>query len=52
MLEAKALLLGAVIGALFSAFGFDVPAPRTAAGIAGVVGLWLGYLLVVRIQGG
>lgn len=42
----KALLVGAICGGVFSALRLPIPAPTTAAGIAGVVGVFLGFLLI------
>jgi len=39
------LLLGCVTGFLFSFFNLPVPAPPTLAGLMGIVGLFVGYLL-------
>jgi XapX domain-containing protein len=41
----NALVLGAVIGAVFALVKLDVPAPRTFAGVAGIIGLWGGFTL-------
>lgn len=38
-------LTGAAAGFLFYALRLPVPAPPTLAGVAGVLGLFLGYLL-------
>ena len=38
--------LGGLVGAVFGLARQDVPAPATLAGIAGVVGLWVGWSLV------
>ncbi len=43
---ATALGIGLGVGALFGLLRVNVPAPSTAAGIAGVVGLYLGWALV------
>ena len=40
------LVTGALVGALFSFLKFPIPAPPTAAGIAGVVGVYLGLVIV------
>jgi len=39
------LLMGCVTGFLFSLFNLPVPAPPTLAGVMGIVGLFLGYIL-------
>jgi len=44
------LFTGALVGALFSVLKFPIPAPPTAAGIAGVVGVWLGLVIVTFVS--
>lgn len=39
------LLLGAVTGALFASLGLPVPAPANLAGVMGIIGLFVGYML-------
>lgn len=39
-------LAGIICGAVFAAVKLPIPAPPTLAGIAGVVGVFAGYLLV------
>jgi len=39
------LLLGGVTGAVFSIFSLPVPAPGNLAGVMGIVGLFLGYVI-------
>ena len=41
-------LTGGVCGAVFSAFKLPVPAPPVFAGVAGIIGLWLGYYAITR----
>lgn len=40
------LVTGALFGAAFTLLKFPLPAPATAAGVAGVVGVYLGMVLV------
>lgn len=40
------LLTGAAVGSIFALLKFPIPAPSNAAGIAGVVGIWLGLVFV------
>ncbi len=40
------LLTGALFGAAFTWLKFPLPAPSTAAGVAGVVGVYVGMLVV------
>ncbi|MHB8483532.1 MAG: XapX domain-containing protein [Nitrospiria bacterium] len=42
----KALVLGGVVGSIFGFFKVEIPAPPTLAGVAGILGLFLGYILV------
>lgn len=44
------LLVGTVAGAMFALVKLPVPAPPTIAGILGIVGLFLGYLLVGMVR--
>jgi XapX domain-containing protein len=39
------LLFGGVTGVLFSMFSLPVPAPANVAGVMGIVGLFLGYVI-------
>lgn len=41
--------VGAITGAVFSAFKLPIPAPPVFAGLMGIVGLWIGYAIVARI---
>ena len=40
------LLTGVAVGSIFALFKFPIPAPNNAAGIAGVVGIWLGLVII------
>lgn len=42
----KATAVGLVTGAVFSIFKLPIPAPPVLSGIMGIVGIFLGYLLV------
>ncbi len=44
------LLSGAGCGILFAFLRLPVPAPPTLAGIAGIVGIFLGYSIVVLVR--
>lgn len=46
----QALALGIVVGAIFAAFRQPVPAPATIAGVAGVVGLFVGWSGVAALM--
>ncbi|MCK8817835.1 DUF1427 family protein [Natroniella sulfidigena] len=39
-------LSGAVVGALFSFLSLPVPAPPNLAGVMGVVGIYLGFIIM------
>lgn len=41
-----ALLIGAVVGAVFAVFGSVPPAPPTWAGVAGIAGIVAGWQVV------
>ena len=41
--------VGAITGAIFSAFKLPIPAPPVFAGLMGIVGLWIGYAMVQRV---
>ena len=40
-----ALLAGFILGATFTLLKLPIPAPPTLAGVAGIIGIYLGYLL-------
>ena len=42
------LLTGSVAGVVFALVKLPVPAPPAFAGIAGIIGLWIGYSLVQK----
>lgn len=42
----QTLFLGFIIGMLFTAFKLPIPAPDTIAAITGIIGLYLGMLLI------
>lgn len=46
-----ALLTGTVVGAIFTLLRLPIPAPPTLAGIAGIVGVFLGLVIVGRFIG-
>jgi XapX domain-containing protein len=45
----QALILGAVVGAVFALFKMPVPAPATLAGVLGIVGLYGGWTLMGKL---
>jgi len=40
------LLTGLAVGCLFSLFRLPIPAPSALAGILGVVGIYIGFVIV------
>ncbi|UOR11221.1 XapX domain-containing protein [Halobacillus amylolyticus] len=38
-----ALLTGFIVGIIFAAFKLPIPAPPALAGVAGIVGIYLGF---------
>lgn len=40
------LLTGSMTGALFSLLRLPIPAPPALPGIIGIVGIWLGFVIV------
>jgi XapX domain-containing protein len=44
-----ALGTGAIVGAIFAVVKLPIPAPRVLPGIIGIVGLWLGYVMVTLV---
>jgi len=42
------VLTGFICGIAFAAFKLPVPAPPVFAGVAGIVGLWSGYAILIR----
>ncbi|MEG6617435.1 DUF1427 family protein [Peptococcaceae bacterium 1198_IL3148] len=47
-----ALFTGAVVGLLFAKLKLPIPAPPTLAGVLGIVGIFLGYLIAMRLGWG
>lgn len=43
------VITGFVCGIAFAAFKLPVPAPPVFAGVAGIIGLWLGYDIVTKV---
>jgi XapX domain-containing protein len=42
------ILTGFGCGVIFAAFKLPVPAPPVFAGVAGIIGLWLGYDVITK----
>ena len=43
---------GFIVGMIFAKLKLPIPAPPTLAGVMGIVGLFLGYLVAVRLGQG
>jgi len=39
-------ITGLIVGGIFTLLGFSIPAPNNIAGILGIVGIFIGMLLV------
>lgn len=46
----KTFIAGFVLGAVFMALRLPIPAPPTAAGIMGIVGIFAGFVFVKRFM--
>lgn len=46
-----ATAVGMLVGGTFALFGAQVPAPPNIAGVMGVVGITVGYMLVTQLKG-
>jgi XapX domain-containing protein len=43
------IVTGFACGLVFAAFKLPVPAPPVFAGVAGIVGLWAGYAILMKV---
>ena len=43
------ILTGFGCGLIFAAFKLPVPAPPVFAGVAGIIGLWAGYAILMKV---
>ena len=43
------VLTGFGCGLIFAAFKLPVPAPPVFAGVAGIIGLWAGYAILIKV---
>jgi XapX domain-containing protein len=50
MMVTYSLLTGCTVGALFTLLRFPLPAPPTFAGIAGIIGIWLGMVITTWLK--
>lgn len=44
------IITGFGCGLVFAIFKLPVPAPPVFAGVAGIIGLWLGYYIITRVM--
>jgi len=51
MTEWLALLSGVLAGAIFAFIKLPIPAPPSLAGLLGVVGITVGYMVVTKLGG-
>lgn len=51
MINFLSLLVGAIVGGLFAGFRLPIPAPTNLAGVLGIVGIWLGYIVIHTLRG-
>lgn len=45
LLVLKALVVGIVFGLITSSFKLPIPAPPSFVGVAGIIGIWIGYMI-------
>jgi len=48
---ALAALTGVIVGIVFAIFKLPIPAPPTFAGIAGIIGIFLGFVITNYFKG-
>jgi XapX domain-containing protein len=48
----KALLTGIIVGALCTKLKLPLPAPPSLVGVMGIVGIYLGYVIMLWFQKG
>jgi len=46
----KSLLAGTACGVVFSVLGLPIPAPPVFAGVAGIIGVFAGYIIIQRLK--
>lgn len=47
----KSLLAGLACGIVFSLLKLPIPAPPVVAGVVGIIGVFLGYVLISHFRG-
>jgi XapX domain-containing protein len=45
------VVTGFIVGGIFTLFKFPIPAPQSFQGIAGIVGVWLGFVTLKNLLG-
>lgn len=50
ILELKSLLTGIICGIVFSLLNLPIPAPGVLAGILGIIGIFIGYIIIQSIR--
>lgn len=50
MINLYSLLTGFIVGIVFSLIKLPIPAPPTISGVLGIVGIYLGYLLINSLR--
>jgi len=48
----KSILTGVAVGAIFALLKLPIPAPTAFAGILGITGIFLGYVIAQKFRGG
>ncbi len=48
----QSLVAGIVLGSMFTFLGLPAPVPPTLAGVMGIIGLFVGYILMKWIKKG
>lgn len=46
-----AFFVGIITGCIFALCRLPIPAPPTLSGVAGIVGIFLGYLIIKKLRG-
>jgi XapX domain-containing protein len=46
----KSLIAGAVCGVVFSLAGLPIPAPPVFSGVVGIIGVFVGYKIILQFK--